>query len=482
MSPSPRAEALLRRARGGALAALGAYAAFSVARMLGAPGGDFVDNWVYPALIAAAAALCWARCVHVRAERAPWVAFAAGLTSWCLGELYFTLFVEPLANPPVFGVADVLMLGFYPGCLLGMGLLVKSRLRGLRRVAVVEAAVAALGITSVGAALVLGVLVKAGGDSLPANLTYFFCDLVLLGVVVAVLALTGWRPGRSWLLLAVGAALGALVDGFFLWEQATHPDVYVAPVAALWPASAFLIAFASWRPAEASRPALSEGLRAIRIASGFAAAAMLVLLVSAVVPVNAPALILAQLTIAAAMVRMGMAVAQHTDLLAGSRHEALHDSLTGLGNRRKLLRDLELAAADATDERPAALIVYGLDGFKRYNDWHGHAAGDRLLARLGRALGRAGGAVADAYRLGGAQFCVLVSGGEDAALGTLEAGRCALVEKEDGFAVESSAAYVVLPRDGCDPAGVLDLADERLYAEKARRGTLALVPPKLRSA
>ena len=47
--------------------------------------------------------------------------------------------------------------------------------------------------------------------------------------------------------------------------------------------------------------------------------------------------------------------------------------------------------------------------------------------------------------------------------------------------VESSAAFVVLPRDASDPAGVLALADERLYAEKARRGSLAAVP-KLRGA
>src|SRR5436190_1677767 len=83
-------------------------------------------------------------------------------------------------------------------CLAGMVLLVRSRLHGLTRIAVLEAVVAALGITSVAAALVFGGLVKDGGAGLSANLAYFFGDLVLLGLVVAVLALTGWRPGRSW--------------------------------------------------------------------------------------------------------------------------------------------------------------------------------------------------------------------------------------------------------------------------------------------
>src|SRR3954468_21554845 len=263
MTLDPRTQALLRRSRAVAIACLAAYAAFSVARMVGAPGGDIVDSWVYPALIAGAAALCLTRAVRVREERAAWLAFGAGLASWSLGELYYTVFVQSLANPPAFGVADVLWLGYYPGTLLGMALLVRSRLRGVRRLAVLEAIVAALGITSVGAALVFGGLVRDGGESLPANLAYFFGDLVLLGLVVAVLALTGWRPGRSWSLLGAGVALGALVDGFFLWEQATNTDFYAAPVAALWPTSALLIGFAAWREAEAPRTAPVEGLRTI---------------------------------------------------------------------------------------------------------------------------------------------------------------------------------------------------------------------------
>src|SRR4051794_2744437 len=295
MDLTAKAETLLRRSRAGALACLGAYAAFSVARMLGAPGGDFVDDWVYPLLIALAAAFCVVRALHTKAERTAWAALGAGLTSWSLGEVYYTLFVAPLANPPAFGVADVLWLGFYPGCLAGMVLLVRSRLRGFTRIAVLEALVAALGITSVGAALVFGGLVKSGGASLSANLAYFFGDLMLLGFVVAVLALTGWRPGRSWSLLAAGVALGAVVDSFFLWEQAAGLDVYIAPMAALWPASALLIGLAAWDRSRSARLVAGEGLRTIGIASAFAAAAMAVLLVNAALPVNALALTLAKL-------------------------------------------------------------------------------------------------------------------------------------------------------------------------------------------
>src|SRR3954447_22432934 len=75
--------------------------------------------------------------------------------------------------------------------------------------------------------------------------------------------------------------------------------------------------------------------------------------------------------------------------LAHSRHEALTDPLTGLGNRRRLMRDLAAATPTARDGAPRALFLYDLDGFKDYNDTFGHLAGDALLTRVGQALVRA---------------------------------------------------------------------------------------------
>ena len=60
-------------------------------------------------------------------------------------------------------------------------------------------------------------------------------------------------------------------------------------------------------------------------------------------------------------------------------HLGLTDSLTGLGNRRQLMGDVERLIDDG---RPAALAIFDLDGFKEYNDRFGHPAGDALLVRL----------------------------------------------------------------------------------------------------
>ena len=65
---------------------------------------------------------------------------------------------------------------------------------------------------------------------------------------------------------------------------------------------------------------------------------------------------------------------------------ALQDPLTGLGNRRRLMADLDQRLAAATEDRPLVLAMFDLDGFKAYNDTYGHATGDALLKRLGDKL------------------------------------------------------------------------------------------------
>ena len=80
-----------------------------------------------------------------------------------------------------------------------------------------------------------------------------------------------------------------------------------------------------------------------------------------------------------------MTIRENRRLFELTRHEATTDALTSLGNRRKLLNDLEHRFASAKIE-PALLMIFDLDGFKAYNDTFGHPAGDALLARLGTKL------------------------------------------------------------------------------------------------
>ncbi|MGZ4202562.1 MAG: diguanylate cyclase domain-containing protein, partial [Thermoleophilaceae bacterium] len=147
-----------------------------------------------------------------------------------------------------------------------------------------------------------------------------------------------------------------------------------------------------------------------------------------------------------------------------SRRQALTDDLTGLGNRRRLLIDLERAIAEGTDHSPAVLAMFDLDGFKAYNDTHGHPAGDALLARLGTRLATTFTASGTAYRLGGDEFCVLLHGSpaelEDAIGQALEA----LTEQHE--AIRSSCGFALLPREARDASSALRIVDQRMYAQK----------------
>ncbi len=152
---------------------------------------------------------------------------------------------------------------------------------------------------------------------------------------------------------------------------------------------------------------------------------------------------------------------------------ALTDSLTGLGNRRMLMRDLPAQLRSASTSRPLVLLLFDLNGFKAYNDSFGHGAGDDLLARLGRALAAAVASRGRAYRLGGDEFCVLAAVESAQTEATIAAASAALTEQGSGFRIDASYGSILLPAETQDPADALRLVDQRMYAQKRRDGRSA---------
>jgi diguanylate cyclase (GGDEF)-like protein len=152
-------------------------------------------------------------------------------------------------------------------------------------------------------------------------------------------------------------------------------------------------------------------------------------------------------------------------LRAGRREleaQAATDALTGLGNRRKLMLDLERRIRA---EQPFALTLCDLNGFKHYNDTFGHAAGDALLLRLGHALAAAVAPFsARAYRQGGDEFCVIADASDREAV---ELAACAaLAESGDGFEISTAFGSAIVPLEARDASEALRRADEAMYAQK----------------
>jgi len=149
-------------------------------------------------------------------------------------------------------------------------------------------------------------------------------------------------------------------------------------------------------------------------------------------------------------------------------HQALHDPLTGLGNRRSLLSDLDLGLLEATTGRPLVLALFDLDGFKIYNDTFGHPAGDSLLLRVSQRLERVLDGQASAYRIGGDEFCVLSSIGSRDPESVVALAGAALVERGEGFSITASHGLVLLPDQATTATEALREADRRMYANKSR--------------
>ena len=453
---------------GAGLAAYAAHVAFG----FGGEGSDgFFQDWVYNALVLSAALSCLVRGVMVRAERARWLSLGGGLLCLFGAELYYTLHLSRLADPPYPSLADALYLAFFPASFAGLVLFAPRASRQLRASLWLDGLVSALAVAALAAALLLQPIVSStGGDRLDAatTLAYPLGDLTLLVFVVALLALNAWKPSRSWTLIAAGLATMCVADGIFLWQSAKGTYVEGQALDALWPAAALLLGYAAWQPSVRAATRL-EGWRLLAMPAVFALMPVGLLVYGNLEPMNTPALVLSAAALVVAIVRMAYTFSNTLRVTAEATTAALTDSLTGLGNRRALLADLEADLADPPAGQSTVLVLFDLDGFKDYNDTFGHPAGDALLVRLGRRLTQAVLGSGSAYRLGGDEFCALLrlAGNHPGA----EVARtvAALNEHGEGFEVSSSHGTVILPAEAGDSARALQLADQRLYAQKGVR-------------
>jgi diguanylate cyclase (GGDEF)-like protein len=192
--------------------------------------------------------------------------------------------------------------------------------------------------------------------------------------------------------------------------------------------------------------------------------------------------VLATLALAAFMLVGSIVV-----LLAYGRRiarELATDPLTRLRNRRALMEELPRVCQRATEEDPAFLWFFDLNGFKAYNDAFGHLAGDVLLTRLGQRLRSTVGAAGTVYRLDGDEFCVLVTARVSDPHALFQRARAALREQGGAFTVTASAGAVEIPREAYEPQQAMRIADQHMYRDKAanRAGAAELITAVLHAA
>jgi len=154
------------------------------------------------------------------------------------------------------------------------------------------------------------------------------------------------------------------------------------------------------------------------------------------------------------------------------RHEATHDLLTGLPNRRAFRRRMvrEIDTGDGF-----ALVLCDMDNLKTVNDTHGHEAGDKALQMLAGALRSQLRRSDEAYRIGGDEFAVILP--EAARLDAERVMRrlrdaVGAGVLDTGDPIEASFGISVY-QPGDDPERLVVRADKALYETKRRRGRAA---------
>src|SRR5216683_1778500 len=179
--------------------------------------------------------------------------------------------------------------------------------------------------------------------------------------------------------------------------------------------------------------------------------------------------------------RLGLICAEQISLAIANvklrdqlRDQAIRDVLTGLFNRRYMLETCrrEFARADRAGQSVSILSI-DVDHFKKYNDNHGHDAGDTVLRAVGNCLDTTFRAEDVPCRFGGEEFVVLLPGADEGAAalkaehlrGKIESIVVRYLEKNLPR-ITISIGVATFPASGANPQAVLKAADDALYRAK----------------
>jgi len=221
------------------------------------------------------------------------------------------------------------------------------------------------------------------------------------------------------------------------------------------------------------RPAAALLGAVIATAAAGRAGGVVVALGAVVLPVAVPV----RIALAVAALANGELHERHRRSARALAARSFTDRLTGLRNYDFFAEAMRAEVARVRRYGGCVtLLLLDLDRFKAFNDHHGHAAGNRLLAAVGRTIEREKRDADVAARFGGEEFAVLVPGRTTDAAVVAERLRAAIADISPGPVsrhdlspgVTASAGLATFPVDARDPAELFELADRALYEAKRR--------------
>ena len=423
------------------------------------------DSWLFDVLLLAAPALCAIKAVRHRQERIVWALFAAATGCYGLGYVYWAIFQAANPNQPYPSLADGFWLSLYPLMFVALCMLARTRLRGVNPRIWLDGLIVGLGLAALSAAVVFrAVSASTHGHTMAivTTLAYPVGDLILLIMIATLFSAARTVADRSCQMLAVAIGVLLLTDSIWFVEVA-HGTYDVNGVLDLgWPLAMVLLGAAALQHVRPRAPDPDEHSLVLPAVTVIGCVGLLVY--DHFNEMNTLGVLLAAAAVLVAVIRLILTYTTSRALLRISHRASLTDELTQLGNRAKLLRDLDVACVS---EAGTLLAFFDLDGFKNYNDTYGHPAGDALLRRLASRLTAAMPAGAEAYRLGGDEFCALIPWQPPNAPASIVAPSCrALAAQGEGVAVTTSWGHALVGSEALTGSQALSIADRRLYEDK----------------
>jgi hypothetical protein len=254
-----------------AWAVLATLTALEAANELFGIGGptELYEVWFHDLVIATAAVLVLARAAYEPTTRLAWLAFGSAMVVWCVGSVAWSLAYGASANPPYPTFADVLWLLWYPLMVVGIASLIRVRVQKFELHRWMDGIAVTLVTLAAGFALIVQPTVEhssLGSLATVVNFSYPVLDVLLIGAVLGVYGLLGWKPDAMWLLIGLGIVTMSVGDAAFAVQEARgvadtgHYDF-------VWTVGALLIALAAWvRTPQADTSSQVTGLRAIALA------------------------------------------------------------------------------------------------------------------------------------------------------------------------------------------------------------------------
>ena len=461
---------------GAALVGVAGHAAYALLNVQAAGFDTLFSSWAFYGLALLVLGAAVARPGLVHDERRTWTVAGVAFAAWFMGSIFYASGGDTEKDLYAFPLADALLVPFGAAAAATLAMLARSRVTPFQPTVLLDGLIIALAAGTVVGGLMDATFlhgIEGSTTAITLKVSYPLGAVILLTFAIWIQALTGWKPSRTWTSAVIGLALTGVASTAFLLQVVDGDYTPGTFLDSLWLAGGLVLAYAAWQPHGEPLTVRLEGTHRMTATSLGATVALCVLVLGQFVPVGFATVVLASATVISLIARATVSFKESLQMFADARFEAQTDSLTSLGNRRKLMTDLRRELQVASVQSPRVLVLFDLDGFKRYNDTYGHPAGDVLLARLGGNLGRAIKPYGEAYRIGGDEFCVLVMTGASSAKTIIALAASALSEQGEGFAIKASHGAVILPHEARDATLALKISDQRMYAHKEDRRSSA---------